>query len=373
MYFCGDLHHGGTQRYLAELIPVLDHERFEPVIVCSVRRGMHASLYESIGVRVEQVRVFWRKGVPSLIGCVKAVRLLRREMPELVHCLLWLDTILVPVLARLAGVQKIVSSMRNMGFWLDNWLKRVCFRFVNRRVVDVMLTNSESAKAWLVTNSLCPEDKIAVVKNGISLEALRSSQSPDSIKAELGVGEEPVVGTVAKLRAVKGVRYFVEAAAMIHARHPSAKFLVVGDGPEREKLHSLASRLGLNGHIIFAGARDDARDLLGLLDVFVLPSLSEGMPWAVLEAMAVGLPVVATRVGGVPELVDDGRTGYLVEPRDAESISDNACKLIDDPHAMKRLGSAGRKRAETDFALDKMRRDTEELYVRLMEARDIVR
>jgi glycosyltransferase involved in cell wall biosynthesis len=262
--------------------------------------------------------------------------------------------------------------MRNMGFWLDNWLKRACFRFVNRRVIDVMLTNSESAKVWLVSNSLCPEDKIAVIKNGISLEAVRGSQSPDSLKAELGVDEGPVVGTVAKLRPVKGVRYFIEAAAMIHARHPSVKFLVVGDGSERERLRSLASRLGLNGHIILAGARDDARDLLGLLDVFVLPSLSEGMPWAVLEAMAVGLPVVATRVGGVPELVDDGRTGYLVEPRDAESISDSVCKLIDDPDAMRQLGSAGRKRAKTEFALDKMRRDTEELYVRLMEARDIV-
>ena len=146
MYFCGDLHHGGTQRYLAELIPVLDRERFDPIVVCRVRNGVHESAYANVGVRVEQVRAFWRRGIPSLIGCVKALRLLRKEKPEIVHCLLWLDTILVAVLARLAGVKKIVSSMRNMGFWLDNWLKRVCFGFVNRHIVDAMTTNSKSIK-----------------------------------------------------------------------------------------------------------------------------------------------------------------------------------------------------------------------------------
>jgi glycosyltransferase involved in cell wall biosynthesis len=137
----------------------------------------------------------------------------------------------------------------------------------------------------------------------------------------------PLIGTVARLKPEKGVRYFVEAAARIAKLHPEARFLVIGDGPERDALSALASRLGVP--VWFLGARGDVPEFVGFLDVFVLPSLSEGTPLVTLEAMSAGVPIVATNVGGVPYQITDGRDGLLVPPRDPEAIATAVLRLIE--------------------------------------------
>jgi glycosyltransferase involved in cell wall biosynthesis len=276
-------------------------------------------------------------------------RLLRVHAVDIVHTHRYKDTVLGAVAAALAGVPCLLRTVHGrsepMRGW--DWAKYQAYNAMDRAVLrwfaDGMIAVSQGVAKSLepIGSSSAP---IVSLPNGVDLEKVRPSRFRRDVRHELGVGPAaPLLGVVGRLSPVKGHAHFLDAARLMLREAPDSRFLVVGDGELADDLKARASRLGLDRACAFVGARRDVYDLVSAMDVFVLPSLDEGIPMALLEAMALGTPVVASAVGGVPEVVTDGATGVLVTPADPRALADACLALVRDrPRA---LALAGRARA----------------------------
>ena len=208
--------------------------------------------------------------------------------------------------------------------------------------------------------------KAVTISNGIELAA-RVSRSPREVREELGIPQEgPLVGMVARLAPQKGVREFMRACAEVAARWPEAHFVLAGDGPLRGVARSLRDELGLAGRLELPGEVQSARELISALDVLVVASTSEGSSLAAMEAMAEEKPVVATRVGGVPEVVAEGETGVLVEAGDSGALAGAIDEMLRDPARARELGERGRRRAAERFDVKQMLERTQQVYADLL-------
>lgn len=208
------------------------------------------------------------------------------------------------------------------------------------------------------------------VLNAVDADALASiAAEPDAMRREFGFpGDAPVVATVGNLTSKKGHTHLLAAAVKIAVQHPTARFLIVGQGPLAESLRVEADRLGLNGRLVFAGFRRDAIRLVAASDIFVLSSIHEGLPVALLEAMALGKPSVVTRVGGIPEATDEA-SSMLVPPEDPQALANAISALLASPDLRARLGAAARDRARTRYGVPHMVRAVEQVYADLLWGR----
>jgi len=227
-----------------------------------------------------------------------------------------------------------------------------------RHMADRHVTPSEFARRELLSYGYFPAERIRAIPNGVAIPP------PDPgarrrRRAEFGLGDAPVAIVVSRLHPDKGIKHLLDATAMLMDDLPGIRLLVVGEGAERVKLEDQARRLGLEDAITFTGFRTDVIDLLRAADVYVLPSYHENMPHGILEAMSVGLPVVATVVGGIPEVVVEGETGLLVPPREAKPLCDAIGSLLRDPQAAQAMGAAGLERVITHFTIEQMLESTE--------------
>jgi glycosyltransferase involved in cell wall biosynthesis len=202
------------------------------------------------------------------------------------------------------------------------------------------------------------------IHGGNSLAQFRSTRVNVTVKRkELGLPPEgPIIGTVGRLVPIKGHTWLVRAVARVLVEFPQTCVVLVGDGPLLGELKDLAAELGISPHVVFLGTRHDIPECLAVLDLFVLPSLNEGMGRALLEAMAVGCPVVATRVGGIPDIVADGTTGLLVPPRDDRALAEAILTLLWDPSRRAAYGEAARRHVDGRFDVETMVRNIERLY-----------
>jgi len=223
---------------------------------------------------------------------------------------------------------------------------------ITRGRTDAFIAVSEAIGQALVASGVVP-GRVHVVRNGVDAAAIRTAAVREPLTAVLPAGEGPLIGCVARLEKVKGVADFVDAAAAIAVDVPSARFVVVGSGSQEELL--IARRTAaLAGRLEFLGHTQSIEPLLAVLDVLVLPSLSEALGLVLLEAGALGVPVVATSVGGVPEAVADGVTGILVPPASPTQLADAVVRLLRDPAVARAMGAAGRERVEREFTVERM-------------------
>jgi glycosyltransferase involved in cell wall biosynthesis len=257
----------------------------------------------------------------------------------------------------------VVASRR-----VDFHLKHHAFSKWKYRHVDVFIAASHLIASILVQDGIAA-DRIDVVHDGVNL-ALIDKQPPLDAHASFWLpAGAPLIGNVAALVPHKGQRHLVEAAARVVRRIPDARFLIVGEGELRPVLERQIRDLGLDRHVTLAGFRSDALGLMKSFDVFVMSSVTEGLGSAVLEAMACERPVVATRTGGLPEAVEDGRTGLLVPPRDEAALEDAIVRLLADPALRKELGQAGRARVAQQFSVDHLVAGTARVYETRLQAR----
>jgi glycosyltransferase involved in cell wall biosynthesis len=216
-----------------------------------------------------------------------------------------------------------------------------------------------------------PDAKLEIITNGVDLARFANGRPAGTVRQALGVSASaPLVGIVAMLRPEKAHDVFLRAAARAAAHVPEARFLIIGDGPTRPQLEALAAELGLQGKVLFLGARSDVPELVKAIDLAVLSShpVVETLSNAVLEYMAAGKPVLATRVGSVPEQVQDGVTGCLVDPGDWQALGDRIAELLLDADRARRMGQAGRALVEARYTIDRMVRGHERLFERLLNA-----
>jgi glycosyltransferase involved in cell wall biosynthesis len=302
-------------------------------------------------------------------------RQLRRDRIQVLHTYNFYPTVFAVPVARLLGVP-IVVSIRDIGVYLSPRQRRV--QRLVCRLADRIVANADAVKQWLVAEGYDPA-KITVIRNGIELERFAGVGPNGHLRRELGLAtSDRIVAVLSRLVPMKGIEDFLDAAPLVARQVPTARFLIIGDGhivkdgavvPDlayRRTLEQRAQLLGLGDRVVFAGLRLDVPDLLASVAVSVLPSLSEGLSNVLLESMAAGLPVVATRVGGNAEVVEDERTGLLVPPRDPTALAQAICRLLESQDLAASFGRAGRRRVAEHFSVARLVADTEQLYESLL-------
>lgn len=352
---------GGLQKVVVRLVDRFGGRR-DHLVLTPAGDG---PLRPRFGPGVDVIALAERPGSPKL-NALRMARVFRAWRPDVVHSRNWtcIDAVLG---ARLAGVPVVIHGEhgREAGDPEGrNALRRRVRRLLAPLVTEFVAVSRDLAR-WLVEDVGVPAAKVTQIYNGVDTEAF-SPADKEAARRTLGIRDGAVViGTVGRLDPVKDHRGLLEAFGRT-ARHPHAQLVVVGDGPCRAELEQVGRRLGLDGRVLMLGERQDVARILRALDVFALPSLGEGISNALLEAMASGLPVIATRVGGNPELVDDDVTGTLVSPRSAEALAAAFDRYLSDPGLIRKHGEAGRRRALRDFSLDRMFGAYDSLYSRLL-------
>jgi L-malate glycosyltransferase len=253
----------------------------------------------------------------------------------------------------------LVASRR-----VDFHLKGTSLSRWKYRQVDCFICASEAIRQLLISDGV-PEASAVTVHEGIDLERVAAAP-PAKLHEELWLPHHaPVVGNVAALVPHKGQRHLVEAAALVVRRVPDARFVIAGEGELRPALERQIKEHHLEKHVLLAGFRPDVLSLHKTFDIFVMSSVTEGLGTSLLDAMACGKPVVATAAGGIPEVVVDGETGFIVPPRDHEGMAEAIVRLLKDPALRDRLGRAGRARVQKRFSAGRMIRDTLRVYQRV--------
>jgi sugar transferase (PEP-CTERM/EpsH1 system associated) len=297
----------------------------------------------------------------SIVFIWKLAHTLKSLDPDVVHTRNWggMDGIIA---ARLMGICSVLHGEHGWGMEDPNGLqpKRVYIRrFLNRWVCEYTGVSKE-IEGWL-RDQIRVKKRITQIYNGIDTEKYHPSKSPGFIRSELGLAQDvPLVGIVARLDPIKDHRTLFRAFKIVQATRPEARLIVIGDAPERKSLESDNEK-----GVIFLGNRSDVPDILQSIDVFALPSLNEGISNTILEAMATALPVVATRVGGNTELVEDGYTGVLVGPGDSDSIADAILRYLNDENLRVKHGRAGRQTVLKHFSVQEMVQSYETVYRRV--------
>ncbi len=315
--------------------------------------GHSLSRAERAGVRISTV--------PDLVRDIRPVKdwrafwallnIFRRERPHIVHTHTSKAGFLGRWAARLSKVPLIVHTPHGHVFWgYFNRPTSLFYALLERwtaRITDRIVVLTEQEKKDHLSFCIAPEDKFEVVHSGVGLDNFRSvCRDPIQTKEDLGIpSRAAVIGTVGRLTPIKGHRFLIDAARGVLAEHPDTVFILIGDGESAEALRSLATRLGVSGNIRFLGWRPDVAEIISVVDIFVFPSLNEGMGRAVVEAMALGKPVVASRVGGIIDIVRDGENGLLVPPADSDELAAAIKSLLSDPAERERLGLEGKRQA----------------------------
>lgn len=364
--------YGGAEKVVLTLIDKIDPERFELVPIIFTRPDQQDNIFFE---RLEKTRTRYHKVYADkhrikymnpVANVLDAYRLVKKSKCDLIHThgyradvigkiAAWLTS--TPILSTCHGFISIDSNLS---------LYNRVDRFLLRRFNMVMAV-SNGIKDELVRSGV-KGSMVEVVPNAVDSGPVNAGGGGETRAArrDFGIGEDEfVIGFVGRLSEEKGVAYLVEAASGIKEAGVPLKLMIIGEGPERRTLESLVEKLGLSEEVLFAGFRSDVDECLKLMDLFILPSLTEGTPVSVLEAMASGVPVMATSVGGLPCLVDSGRNGILVEPGNSDALRDAALKLFNDRSAGKGLAEEARKTVESNYGTRQWIERVEAAYMKV--------
>ena len=378
---------GGTEKQTVELATRLSSGGFDVRFGCTKRWGPLVPVLEKQHIGIDEYHISRLYGYNTLNQQRKFAGDLRAKHVQIMHSYNFHANVFSVPAARFAGVPCVVASIRDLGRHLT---PRQCF--VHRwacRLADHVLVNADAIRSWLMEQGF-PGEKISVIRNGVDISKYGARSDGARLRKELDIPDKaPLVVMLSRLDAGKGIEYFLQAAAIIKERCPNAFFLSVGDAfvrndasgkdvwkVDREyhrQLHQSVVQLGLGERLRFTGLRQDVPAILAASAVSVLPSLSEGTSNTLLESLAAGIPVVATSVGGTPEVIRDGQHGLLVPPRDPQALADAVCLVLKNPHIAMRLGEYGRRRAVSDYSFADMVRKTSDLYLELLERKSIKR
>jgi len=351
---------GGAERVISELSAALNQYGMR-VIVGLFRPGWLQTECERLGVRTQVIPLRAPLHLKWFVDCL---RLVRRENIRLIHAHEFSAIVYGWLISRIAGVS-FVGTIHGKNYFWEKLRRRLAYRIIARTAKLVPV--SQDLKRFIVDQVGMPASQLQVIYNGVKSITPVSDAEIERCRAELDL--KPgilVIGAVGSLYHVKGHRYLLDAMPAVLKRHPNVVLLLVGRGDLEVPLKEQAKRLGIEERVRFLGMRQDVPKLLAVMDVFVLPSLSEGLSMALLEAMASGKPVVATRVGGNPELVDHGKTGLLVNSEDAEDLAGNLIKILHDRTMLHEFGRAGADRVLRNFSMYQMVSKYRDLYGHLI-------
>lgn len=365
LFVTGALSFGGLERVVINLCQRLDPVRFKPVVVCLKSRGELADELEDQGIKVISLNAN-RHRLLKHFTWLQLAKIIRSEHPHIIHShntASFLDSALARCLSPCAGFVH-TDHTRNFP---DHWHYMVA-EYLASHLVYKIVAVSEETKQNLIRYEHISPDKISVINNGIVKEEFDLNIDTLGLKRSLGIEKfDFIVGAVVVLRKQKGIPYLIKAAVKVLKKYPKTGFIIAGDGPLRQELHQLCTEMGISENFLFLGARKDIPQLLQLFDIYVLPSLWEGLPLSVLEAMAARRCILSTHVGGVPLAIRDGEEGILVPPKDENVLADQIINLRENQSFRLKLSNAAHIRFLETFTVDGMTNCYEQLYLEAYE------
>jgi glycosyltransferase involved in cell wall biosynthesis len=377
------LNMGGPAIHVASLAAGLQTRGYQTTLVAgSLARGEDsmAFLAERLGVSVVSVPEIQREiaVLPDARSVLRLAELIQSIRPHILHT----HTAKAGAIARAAAL--LVGDARPPvvvhtfhGHVLKGYFgpgRTAFFRQVERtlaRASDALVAVSPEVRDDLIAFGVAPAEKFVVVRLGIPLDERLDDESAEvDFRVQYGIAPDVfVVGWVGRMTGVKDTGAVLDTVAALRARGVDAVACLVGDGPDREPLEQHALELGIARSCYFVGYQTEVAGLYRLFDAFLLPSVNEGTPVSAIEALAAGTPVVANRVGGVPDVVRDGLDGYLVEPGDIDAAAERLAVLASDPKLRRRLGESGRERVRERYSVDRLVDDVDRLYRALLESK----
>jgi glycosyltransferase involved in cell wall biosynthesis len=377
------LNMGGPALHVAYLTAGLRERGYDTTLVAgSLARGEDSMAFVADARDVEVVRIdeLGREISPlrDLMATIKLARLIRRERPDILHTHTAKAGTVGRVAALLAGRKAppiVVHTFHGhvlRGYFgpLRSWFFRVLERWLAKRTT-ALIAVSPQVRDDLVALGIATSERFVVIRLGIELGERVAGNDNGRLESRHYLGIEPdrfAVGWIGRMTAVKRTDDVLVAFKRLRDGGVDAVLCMVGDGPDREQLESRAHDLGIVRDTLFLGYQEEVAPFYAAFDALVLPSSNEGTPVSAIEALAAGRPVVATRVGGVPDVVDEGADGFLVEPGATDELADRLAQLARDPALRERMGQAGRERVLPRYAVDRLVGDVDRLYRSLLSA-----
>ena len=362
----GSAQYGGGERYLEVLFGRLDRSRFQPLLICP-EPGPFVEAMQRRGIPTHVVTL---SPLVNPLALLRLARLLAREGVTILQTHGARANAYGRLAGRFAGVPFIISTVHNsLRDYEVSSLKRGLYQAALRftlPLVDRIICVSEALRKDLTEECPSAGNRAVTVYNGVETTPFASSGNRTEVRHAFGIRQGPMLVAIGRLTEQKGHRYLLQALPALLTRWPALRCVFVGEGALRDALRELATQLGVAQVCLFAGSREDIPDILAAADVVVLPSLSEGFPFVALEALAAGRPVVAARVNGVPELIEDGRTGRLFPPRDTTALSAALQEVLNDPDRSAAMAQEGRRLVQARFTADRMVADTAAVFESLV-------
>jgi len=352
----GSLRYGGAENQVVQVLNGLSKWQFKKKLMIFQYVDTENSSRLDPEIRVFNLRLK-RWGQPVCI--FNLYRLFKNLKIDLVQAHMFHANLYVAIAARLAGVPVVLTTEHGKNLW-----KRPIHHFIEKRIISPLVTwrvaVSKDIRNLRVTSGDVPKDKIAFIPNCVEI-----LDKPLEYKK----GERLQIGTVGRLVYAKDYGTLIKAFNMLIKDGIKGDLIFVGDGPERPKLESMVKVLGLDGHVTFTGFQGNVNSFLNRFDIFVLSSIREGIPVAMLEAMAMRVPVVSTKVGGIPEVIEDNVDGLLTDSRNPKMIADTLKRLSKDSSLRKKIGEFGFKKVKRQFSREAICRQYEQLYIDLLKDR----
>ena len=378
---------GGAQDIALNLIAGLNKNNYESTLIAGSEEGSEGTFWPEIkkaGIKHKLIPELVREISPlkDIIALLKLAYFLKKKRFRIVHSHTSKAGFIGSLAAKLAGIPVIIYLPQGHIFYPDgaipgvsgNRLKLKIFFVLRRfasRLADKVIALTWADKKEQVNLGLAPADKYTIIPNGVDLKKFTVIKEPDKLKKKLNIIERyPVLGIVGRLSSEKGHQFLFKALKRIISDYPNTILLVVGDGVLKGQLELLAKDMGLEKYVCFLGLRQDIPDILSIIDIFIQPSLYEAQSVATIEAMSLKKPVVVSKVGGMPGVVDDGQTGFLVPPKAPQPLAEAILKIANDKKMAEMMGEAGHQKVVNEFNLKKMITRTENLYETLLSKRE---
>ncbi len=361
LFVIWSLERGGAERFLVALLKHIDQTKIKPVVCCLNWKGKWSEEVEAAGIEIIALN---KKSGLDLGAFIKLFKLIKTGNFQIVNTHLWTADVMGRVAAFMAKTPVVISTAQNVDVW-KTWWHRLIDKILSFKT-DRLIAVSEAVKKYYHQKVGIPSEKIIYIPNAVEVEKYSRTVDVKYLYNEFDLKEQDfILACIGRLTHQKGQAYLLEALHFLRVKYPNLRVLFVGDGEDREKLESMVKQLEIMDLVRFVGYRNDINQILKFSHSLILPSLFEGLPLCVLEAMAAAKPIIATNIGGVDELLVDNESGIIVEPQDPGALTKAIEKLMLLPDQGQQMGLRAQKVVIDKFSIELAARETVELFLNL--------
>lgn len=362
---------GGVQQQLLSILKEYDREIITPTFCCFAPKGEIGIEIEKLGIDLVALnRSRYNKFSPGIL--MDLYKLVKKKNIHIIRTHRYRANLYGRLAAWFAGSPVIIASVHD-NYRTDRRLGRRIINRILSKITDRMVAVSEAIKNDIIKYDNIEPSKILVIPNGIDTKKFDPERKFINVREELSIKtDDIVVGFIGRLVPAKGLEYLIDAVLHLKDKYKKLKLIIIGNGSIINDLKDNTRKNKVHKHVIFTGERRDIPDILSCIDIFVMPSVAEGLPNALLEAMAMGKPVVATKVGGIPEVIQNGINGLLVPPHDAGSLAEAIISLIDNDNLAKKIGQASREFILEHYSIRSTVHKWQSLYISILEKKGLI-